>query len=70
MNHQARKRFGQNFLVDRGVVAAIVAAIAPHPGEVLVEIGPGLGALTEPLLQVDGSPRWTPALGRLSMRSA
>ncbi len=44
MKHQARKRFGQNFLVDRHVIDAIVRAIAPQPGEVIVEIGPGLGA--------------------------
>ena len=50
MEHRARKRFGQNFLVDRGIVGAIVRAIAPQPGDVLVEIGPGLGALTLPLL--------------------
>jgi 16S rRNA (adenine1518-N6/adenine1519-N6)-dimethyltransferase len=48
--HFARKRFGQNFLVDRGIIAAIVAVIAPQRSDTLVEIGPGLGALTEPLL--------------------
>ena len=48
--HVARKRFGQNFLVDRAVIAAIVAAIAPKPDDRMVEIGPGLAALTEPLL--------------------
>jgi 16S rRNA (adenine1518-N6/adenine1519-N6)-dimethyltransferase len=48
--HVPRKRFGQHFLVDRSIVDAIVEAIAPRPGETLVEIGPGLGALTEPLL--------------------
>ena len=46
----ARKRFGQHFLVDRAVIAAIVEAIAPRPGDRLVEIGPGRGALTAPLL--------------------
>ena len=46
--HIARKRFGQHFLADDAVVAAIVAAIAPQPGERLVEIGPGLAALTGP----------------------
>ncbi|MDT8439532.1 MAG: 16S rRNA (adenine(1518)-N(6)/adenine(1519)-N(6))-dimethyltransferase RsmA [Wenzhouxiangellaceae bacterium] len=51
MQHRARKRFGQNFLVDDEVVARIVAVIAPRPGERLVEIGPGLGALTRPLLE-------------------
>ena len=48
--HVARKRFGQNFLVDRGIVAAIVSAIDPQRGDTVVEIGPGLGALTEALL--------------------
>lgn len=51
MAHQARKRFGQNFLVDEGVVEAIVRAIAPAAGENVVEIGPGLSALTAPLLR-------------------
>lgn len=49
--HVARKRFGQNFLVDRQVVADIVNAVAPRREACVVEIGPGLGALTEPLLQ-------------------
>jgi 16S rRNA (adenine1518-N6/adenine1519-N6)-dimethyltransferase len=48
--HVARKRFGQNFLVDAGIIRQIVDAIAPRTGETVVEIGPGLGALTEPLL--------------------
>ncbi|MFT4173359.1 MAG: 16S rRNA (adenine(1518)-N(6)/adenine(1519)-N(6))-dimethyltransferase RsmA [Rhodocyclaceae bacterium] len=52
--HQARKRFGQNFLVDQSIIGKIVAAIAPHPGEALVEIGPGLGALTRPLMAAGG----------------
>ncbi|NRA53623.1 MAG: 16S rRNA (adenine(1518)-N(6)/adenine(1519)-N(6))-dimethyltransferase RsmA [Gammaproteobacteria bacterium] len=47
--HTARKRFGQNFLNDQGVIDNIVAAINPLPGDHLVEIGPGLGALTEPV---------------------
>jgi 16S rRNA (adenine1518-N6/adenine1519-N6)-dimethyltransferase len=51
MRHQARKRFGQHFLVDTGVTDAIVRAIDPRPDDALVEIGPGLGALTRPLLQ-------------------
>ncbi len=50
MKHVPRKRFGQNFLVSPGVVAEIVAAIAPQPDDTLGEIGPGLGALTAPLL--------------------
>lgn len=54
MKHQARKRFGQNFLVDQAVIAAIVEAIRPAAGECLVEIGPGLGALTRPLLAAAG----------------
>lgn len=49
--HQARKRFGQNFLVSPGVIRNIVEAIAPRRDDVIVEIGPGLGALTEPLLE-------------------
>jgi 16S rRNA (adenine1518-N6/adenine1519-N6)-dimethyltransferase len=51
MKHIPRKRFGQNFLVDTQVVADIVRAIAPARADCVVEIGPGLGALTEPLLQ-------------------
>jgi 16S rRNA (adenine1518-N6/adenine1519-N6)-dimethyltransferase len=51
MTHQARKRFGQHFLTDSSVIDAIVRAIAPRPGEALVEIGPGLGAMTQPLLE-------------------
>jgi 16S rRNA (adenine1518-N6/adenine1519-N6)-dimethyltransferase len=49
--HQARKRFGQNFLVDQTVIEAIVHAIAPKPKDRLIEIGPGLSALTVPLLE-------------------
>ncbi len=48
--HRARKRFGQHFLVDEAVLDGIVGAIAPQPDQALVEIGPGLGALTQPLL--------------------
>lgn len=51
MKHIPRKRFGQHFLVDQGVIHAIVNAIAPKPDDVLVEIGPGLGAITKPLLE-------------------
>lgn len=50
MTHIARKRFGQHFLTDGGVIAGIVRAIDPRPGEALVEIGPGLGAMTGPLV--------------------
>jgi len=53
--HVARKRFGQHFLADTGVIDAIVAAIDPRPGQALVEIGPGLGALTRPLLDRCGA---------------
>lgn len=49
--HIARKRFGQHFLHDRGVIGRIVAAVAPRPDDALVEIGPGLGAITFPLLE-------------------
>ena len=48
--HVARKRFGQNFLVDHGIIAAIISAIDPTRDETVVEIGPGLGAITEPLM--------------------
>ena len=51
MKHVPRKRFGQNFLVDRSVIARIVEAVDPQPTDNLVEIGPGLGALTRPLLE-------------------
>jgi 16S rRNA (adenine1518-N6/adenine1519-N6)-dimethyltransferase len=49
--HRARKRFGQNFLVSPGVIRNIVEAIAPRREDGMVEIGPGLGALTAPLLE-------------------
>ncbi len=49
--HVARRRFGQNFLVSPGVIRNIVEAIAPRPDDRIVEIGPGLGALTGPLLE-------------------
>lgn len=49
--HTPRKRFGQNFLIDDGIVHAIVNAIHPRADETVVEIGPGLGALTHPLLE-------------------
>ncbi|MFZ2266846.1 MAG: 16S rRNA (adenine(1518)-N(6)/adenine(1519)-N(6))-dimethyltransferase RsmA [Azonexus sp.] len=48
--HVARKRFGQNFLVDQGIIGAIVSAIDPQRADRVVEIGPGLGAITEPLM--------------------
>ncbi|MBR7001088.1 MAG: 16S rRNA (adenine(1518)-N(6)/adenine(1519)-N(6))-dimethyltransferase RsmA [Neisseriaceae bacterium] len=49
MQHTARKRFGQNFLQDTGVIRSIIAAINPQDDDIVVEIGPGLGALTQPL---------------------
>ena len=51
MKHIAKKRFGQNFLTDQAVIASLVNAINPHKNQSIVEIGPGLGALTKPLLQ-------------------
>ena len=51
MQHIARKRFGQHFLSDGGIIDAIVDAIAPQPGQNVVEIGPGLAALTQPLVE-------------------
>ena len=54
--HFARKRFGQNFLVDMGVIDSIVNVIRPQRGERMVEIGPGLGALTEPLIERLATP--------------
>ena len=51
MSHQARKRFGQNFLVDDQIVNRIVATISPKKSDNILEIGPGKGALTLPLLQ-------------------
>ena len=54
LGHRARKRFGQNFLHDPQVIGRIVKAIAPKPSDVLVEIGPGLGALTEPVVEAAG----------------
>ena len=53
-SHVARRRFGQNFLVDSHYIARIVAAVAPRPGDNLVEIGPGLAALTGPLIERAG----------------
>jgi 16S rRNA (adenine1518-N6/adenine1519-N6)-dimethyltransferase len=52
--HQARKRFGQHFLVDPHYIGRIVTAIAPEPGDNLIEIGPGLAALTGPLIERAG----------------
>ncbi|MDE2459632.1 MAG: 16S rRNA (adenine(1518)-N(6)/adenine(1519)-N(6))-dimethyltransferase, partial [Gammaproteobacteria bacterium] len=49
MQHHPRKRFGQHFLHDRNIINKILLAINPQPGDSLVEIGPGRGALTLPL---------------------
>jgi 16S rRNA (adenine1518-N6/adenine1519-N6)-dimethyltransferase len=54
VKHVARKRFGQHFLADSAIIDAIVRAIDPRPGEAIVEIGPGLGAMTQPLLERAG----------------
>ena len=51
MKHIPRKRFGQHFLSDHAIIDAIVRAIAPVPGQAVVEIGPGLAALTQPLVE-------------------
>src|SRR3990167_9474261 len=55
MKHIARKRFGQHFLTDQSVIDAIVREIAPLPEDRMVEIGPGLAALTQPLVERLGS---------------
>jgi 16S rRNA (adenine1518-N6/adenine1519-N6)-dimethyltransferase len=54
VKHIPRKRFGQHFLTDGSVIDRIVDAIAPQPGDALVEIGPGLGAMTDPLVARSG----------------
>ena len=51
MKHIPRKRFGQHFLADPAIIDAIVRAIDPRPGQAMVEIGPGLAALTQPLVE-------------------
>ena len=50
--HKAKKKFGQNFLIDEQIIADIIAAIRPEPEDHMVEIGPGLGALTRPLVKI------------------
>ena len=55
--HRPRKRFGQHFLTDPGVIDAIVAAIDPRPHETIVEIGPGQGAITGALAKKAGALR-------------
>ena len=54
IQHRARKRFGQNFLSDPGIIQRIIQSINPKPGQRLIEIGPGLGALTCPILKTVG----------------
>lgn len=49
--HKARKRFGQNFLQDTRIISDIVNAVRPQPDDIVIEIGPGLAAITEPLAQ-------------------
>ena len=51
MKHLAKKRFGQNFLTDKAIINSLVEAIHPKADDLMVEIGPGLGALTQPLLK-------------------
>ncbi len=51
MRHVAKKRFGQNFLTDQAIIASLIDAINPKKVETIVEIGPGLGALTKPLIK-------------------
>ena len=52
MSHRPRKRFSQNFLIDQGAIDSIVAAVGPRAGERMVEIGPGLAAITFPLARI------------------
>ncbi len=51
MKHIPKKRFGQNFLTDQDIIRSLIEAIRPTPDDLMVEIGPGLGAMTKPLLQ-------------------
>ena len=51
MKHIPKKRFGQNFLIDQDIIRSLIEAIRPAPDDLMVEIGPGLGAMTQPLLQ-------------------
>ena len=52
LTHKARKRFGQNFLVDANIIDKIITSIDPAPNDPIIEVGPGLGALTQPLLSL------------------
>ena len=54
-SHRARKRFGQNFLVDQSIINRIVEAIDPQPGQHIVEIGPGQAAITRKLINALGA---------------
>ena len=51
MKHIPKKRFGQNFLTDQDIIRSLIEAIRPAPDDLMVEIGPGLGAMTQPLLK-------------------
>ena len=51
MKHLAKKRFGQNFLTDQSIISSLIDAINPLHNQLIIEIGPGLGALTKPLLK-------------------
>lgn len=51
MKHIAKKKFGQNFLIDQAIIQSLINAIHPHVEDVMVEIGPGLGAMTQPLIK-------------------
>ena len=58
MQHQARKRFGQNFLHDQSIIDRIIYSINPQVSDHLVEIGPGQGAITNPLASVGARGRY------------
>lgn len=51
MKHIAKKKFGQNFLIDQGIIQSLINAIHPQLDDLMVEIGPGLGAMTQPLIK-------------------
>ncbi len=55
MQHQAKKRFGQNFLIDGNIIQRIVDSLKPNQDDTIIEIGPGLGAITRPLLELTNS---------------
>ena len=55
MHHQAKKRFGQNFLIDGNIIQRIVDSIKPEIDDTIIEIGPGLGAITRPMLERTGT---------------